>query len=134
MAEFREATLLASGARTTTQTLDPSAISGAANVYQSALSGDANILEVYVNLTAFTTAASLTLSIEAFDEIANAWVSILAAAALTATGTKRLLIGPELVTAANAVLASMVPARWRVVATHGNANSHTYHVVARVIR
>jgi len=133
MAQFHEGTLLASGARTTTQTLDPASIAGASAVYAGTVAGDCEVLEVFCNLTAFTTAASLTLSVEFYDTASAAWVSVLAAAALTATGTKRLLIGPELVTAANAVLASLVWPRWRVVATHGNANSHTYSVTCRAI-
>jgi len=133
MAQFHEGTLLASGARTTTQTLDPASISGASAVYTGVLDGQCKILEVFCNLTAFTTTASLTLSVEFYDATNSAWVSVLAATALTATGTKRLLIGPELVTAANAVLAALVWPRWRVVATHGNANSHTYSVACRAI-
>lgn len=133
MSQFHEGTLLASGARTTTQTLDPASIAGASTVYQGALIGNTEVLEVFTNLTAFTTTASLTMSVEFYDPNSAAWVSVLAATALTATGTKRLLIGPRLVTAANAVLASLVWPRWRVVMTHGNANSHTYSVSVRAL-
>lgn len=133
MSQYHEGTLLASGARTSTQTLDPASIAGAAAVYQGVLHGGTEVLEVFCNLTAFTTAASLTMSVEFYDENSTAWVSVLAATALTATGTKRLLIGPGLVTAANAVLAAMVWPRFRVVMTHGNANSHTYSVSARAV-
>lgn len=133
MSQFHEGTLLASGARTTTQTLDPASIAGASAVYQGVLEGECEVLEVFCNLTAFSTTASLTMSVEFYDTNSAAWVSVLAATALTATGTKRLLIGPRLVTAANAVLASLVWPRWRVVMTHGNANSHTYSVSARVV-
>jgi hypothetical protein len=88
----------------------------------------ADIIEVFCDLTAFVTTASLTLSIEAHDAAKGGFVSILAATALTAVGSKRLIVGPSVPTAANASLTAIVPMRYRIVATHGNGNSHTYSI------
>jgi hypothetical protein len=126
---FAEAVLLASGARTTTQTLDPVGT----RVNEVGITGNALLLEVCVNLTAFTTAASLTPSIEFWDVGAGAWVSVLAGAALAANGTVILRVGPYQPVVANLTLGSIVWPRWRVVVTHGNANSHTYSVSARIV-
>ena len=126
MARVTEAILLASGARTTTQTIGP-------YVNPDSI-GDVIGIEVVLDLTAFTTAASLTLSIEEWNQGAGAYRTVLAATALAANGVKRLLITPITPTAANATQSGLVGNQYRVVVTHGNANSHTYSVTAKILR
>lgn len=121
MARVDEQVILASGARTTTQTLGP--------YTNSDEGGEVRAIEALVNLTAFTTAASLTLSIE--EEIDGTWRQVIAATALTATGASRLRLGPDFPVTANVSATGLVGARFRIVVTHGNANSHTYSVVLR---
>ena len=126
MARVTEGILLASGARTTTQTLGPYANPDSL--------GDVIGIEVVLDLTAFTTAASLTLSIEEWNQGSGAYRSVLAATALAANGVKRLLITPVTPTAANATQSGLVGNQYQVVVTHGNANSHTYSVTAKILR
>lgn len=118
-----ETVILASGARAATQTLGPYANPDADGAIHS--------LEVVLDLTAFTTAASLTLSIEEYNEGSGAFRQIVAAAALAANGVKRLRIGPEMPQVANVSETQIVGRQYRVVVTHGNANSHTYSVTIK---
>lgn len=121
-----EAVILASGARTTTQTLGPYA--------NPDDRGDIVAIEVVLDLTAFTTAASLTLSIEEYNEGAGAFRQVVAAAALVATGVKRLRYGPSYPAVANVSETGNVGRQYRVVVTAGNANSHTYSVTVKRVR
>lgn len=125
-----EEVILASGARTATQTLGP--------FFNPDDSGQVEGIEVVLDLTAFTTAASLTLSIEEF--VPNAatgagnFRQVLAAVALTATGTTRLRYGPRFPETANQSRTGYVGTQYRVVVTHGNANSHTYSVTVKRVQ
>lgn len=121
---MREPVLLVSGARATTQTLGPYTNPDDA--------GDIDAFEVILDLTAFVTAASLTLSIEewvASDNVGGgAYRTVLAGVALVATGQSRLRIGMTYPDVANLSRADHIGSRYRVVVTAGNANSHTYSV------
>lgn len=123
MAHIDEELALASGARTTTQTLGP--------YPEVDAGGEVRAVEVVLNLTAFTTAASLTLSIEEDVTGAGTWVTSIAGVAVTANGASRIRLGPDFPISANASQTGLIPGRWRVVVTHGNANSHTYSVLIR---
>lgn len=109
-----ETALLPSAARTTTQTFD------------DLLAFNAKALEVILDLTAFTTAASLTVTIDLKDPNSGKYINILTGAAIVANGTQRLRISPHLAAVANQVANDHVPATFRITVTHGNANSHTY--------
>jgi hypothetical protein len=109
---------LASAARTTTET----------GAQRNTSADHADFIEVLLDMTAFVTTASLTLSIDQWDTAKAGYVQMLASTALTANGQKRLTVGPTSPTAANATLTAIVPLLYRVVVTHGNANSHTYSV------
>lgn len=127
MTALAQTVLLATGARTTTQTLGAYANPDETGIVEA--------IEVVVDLTAFTTAASLTLSFQEFvpdGAGSGTWSTIISAAALTATGQARLRIGPEFTSAANVAVSAFVAPSYRVVVTHGNANSHTYSVVAKI--
>lgn len=130
MASVAEGVLLASGAQTTTQTLDPVAITTAAPLV-SGFMGIPRALEVIVDTSAAAT-GSVTVSIQEFDIAAGTWANVLATTAITATGRVRLVIGMGVSSAANASLSMIPPKRWRVVATANNANSQTYSISARV--
>lgn len=118
--------LLASGARTTTQTLGPYA--------NPDNEGDIETIEIVLSLTAFSTAASLTLSIEEANPTTGTFEQVIAATALTATGVKRLRIGTHTPNTANENQCGIVGNLYRVVVTHGNANSHTYSVSQKAWR
>jgi hypothetical protein len=121
---IRQVVILATGARATTQTLGP--------FFNPDDAGDVSAIDVVVDLTAFTTAASLTLSVEEFvenDAVGGGnWRSSIASVALTAAGQARVRIGASYSNVANQSLGDHIGKRYRVVVTHGNANSHTYSV------
>lgn len=78
-------------------------------------------LRVVVDLTAFTTAASLTVTIDTFDDLTGKWVNVATGTAIAAVSTVGLL-------------AQGLAGKYRVTVTHGNANSHTYSVTAHLSR
>jgi len=91
-----------------------------------------------LNLTAFTTAASLTLRLEAINplsgnplEDASIWATSAVVIAVSATS---MLVGPFWTDAIFTVLDTKIyiplPAFWRANVLHGNANAHTYTVDA----
>lgn len=126
MSQVTEAILLASGARTTTQTLGP--------YFNPDTSGNVCGIEVAVDLTAFVTAASLTVTIEEYIEGKGAFVAVLTSAVIAATGTTLLRYRPLAAEIANLSTNGHLGKQYRVVVTHGNANSHTYSVTAKLIR
>lgn len=110
-------TVLPSAARTTDQTVD-------VDITTTRYRG----LIVVTDLTAFTTAASLTVSVLGRDPLSGKTFTLLASAAITAVGTNVLKVGRGLTAAANLVANDLVPPHLRVFADLGNANSHTYSV------
>lgn len=80
--------------------------------------GAFSTLRLVLDLTAFVTAASLTVTVEMFDPLSNKWVNVLTSSAITAVSVNGL--GPI----------SGLRGQVRVTVTHGNANSHTYSVAA----
>lgn len=78
-------------------------------------------LRVVLDLTAFTTAASLTVTIDTLDQLTNKWVNVATGTAITAVSTVGLL-------------ATGLAGPYRVTVTHGNGNSHTYSVTAHLGR
>lgn len=109
--------ILPSAARTTDQTVD-------VDISTSRYRG----IILVTDLTAFATAASLTMSIRGRDPVSGKTFPILTSAAIVAVSTNVLRVGPELVAAANLVAVDLVPPHMQIFADHGNANSHTYSV------
>jgi hypothetical protein len=89
---------------------------------------NARSLSVVVDLTAFTTAASLTVSIDMKDPVSGKYIAVLTGALINANGTQRLRISPHLAAVANQVANDLCPATFRITVTHGNGNNHTYTV------
>ena len=83
---------------------------------------------VVLDLTAFVTAASLTLKVQFFDEASAKYVDILAGAAVVAVSTVTYRVYPGLTAVANVDVNGVLPSKWRILVTHGNGNSHTYSV------
>lgn len=106
------AILLASGARTTTQTS------------ADQINYNGTHLHIILDITSAGT-GSVTVSIEGKD--ANGiYRQLLVGVAETTTGTKVYKIGPGFGVLANAASADMVPRTFRVIITANNANSMTY--------
>lgn len=110
-----DATLLASGERTTTQT--------GADITNSVHRG----IRVVLDMTAVGT-GSVTLSIEAKDVASGKYVVLLTGAAVTTNSTNVYKVYPGLTAAANAVASDVLPRTFRIVVTAGNANPATYSV------
>lgn len=71
---------------------------------------------IIVNVSAFTS-GSITPTIEAYNVASSAWYTILTGAAISATGTTVLKVGPAITPATNVAVSDFLPASWRVKLT-----------------
>lgn len=111
-----EATLLASAARTTTQTsADLTNFSGQ------------GVLIVVLDMTTVGT-ASVTVSIDGKDSASGKYYNLLTGAAITTISTNRYRVGPSVTAVANSIAQDYLPRIFRIVVTANNANSGTYSV------
>jgi hypothetical protein len=110
-----DTTLLASGARTTTQTQADQTNAGHKGI------------RVVTDITSAGT-GSITVSIDAKDPASGKYVPMLASAALATNQTKTLFIYPGSLNTANAAANDSLPLKWRIIVTANNANSVTYSV------
>lgn len=85
---------------------------------------------IVINTTAVSGASSVVFNIEGFAPLANVWYTLLASAAITATGTVRLTVNPYITNSANVAASDVLPPVWRVRPVHGTADSTTYSVEA----
>lgn len=104
---------LASGARTTTQTIADIDTNGA------------RYLNVVLDMTTVGT-GSVTLTINGKDSASGKYYSILSGAAVTTNSTNRYRVGPNVTAAANSVAQDYLPDTIQLVVTANNANSATY--------
>lgn len=111
-------TILASAARTTTQTGSD----------QSNNSGRG--IRVVLDMTNVAAGPSVTLSIEAKDNASGKYVALLTGAAVTTVSTNVYVVYPGLTPVAGLVVSDALPRTWRVTVTANNANSGTYSVGA----
>lgn len=114
-------TILASAARTATPTAVAQGTAGYRGVH------------VVIDVTAVTATPSVVPTIDGYDDLSGKWYNLLTGAAITATGTTVLKIYPGIGTVANAAASDILPATWRVVMTHGDADSITYSVAANLL-
>jgi hypothetical protein len=111
----KEATLLASAARTTTQTS-----ADIANPY-------ANAVTVVLDMTTVGT-GSVTVSIQGKDTASGKYRTLLTGAAITTNSTNTYKVGPNIAASANAIAQDYLPSTLRIVVTANNANTATYSV------
>lgn len=114
-------TILASAARTATVNGDLQ--------YNNAGRG----VHVVIDATAAADTPSVVFTIQGYDPVSQKYYTILASAAIVGTGTTVLKVYPGITAAANASVSDVLPRLWRVIATHGDADSITYSVAASVI-
>lgn len=110
-----EATLLASAARTTTQT--------SADI----INYNWKKLVVVLDMTVVGT-GSVTVTIDGKDTASGKYYNILTGAAIVTNSTNRYRIGETLAAAANSVAQDYIPRIIRIVVTANNANTATYSV------
>ena len=82
----------------------------------------------YINVTAASATPSVVFTIAGEEPISGTAYTILASAAITATGLTVLRVHPALTAAANTIAKNMLPAAVKVTATHADADSITYSV------
>jgi hypothetical protein len=88
---------------------------------------------VFVNCSAIAATPSVVANIEGWDPGSNTWYLILASTAIVAVSTRKLVVAPGITAAANASVADVLPATWRVNMVHGDADSITYTVSASLV-
>lgn len=88
---------------------------------------------MYVDIEIETTASSTPSTVVNVEAVtaSGAWVVILSSAAIAANGVITMRFGPDVATTANLSAPLVLPNTIRVRPVHGNANSHTYSIVAR---
>lgn len=117
-----DATILASAARTAT--------SNTADLTNTGARG----LHLVIDVTAVALTPSVVFTIQGKDAISGKYYTLLASAAITATGTTVLRVYPGLTAAANTVANDVLPRTWRLLFTHADTDSITYSVGASLIR
>lgn len=88
---------------------------------------------VVIDVTAISASPSVVFTIEGKDPASGKYYTILASAAIVGTGTTVLRVSPQLTAAANTIAKDMMPAVWRITATHADADSITYTVGASLV-
>lgn len=83
-------------------------------------------VRVDIDITAFS-GTSITFTVQYYDPGKGDWLTLLASAALSATGHTTLHIHPAMTAAANSIAAAILPRRWRVTPS-GTITSVTYSV------
>lgn len=90
-------------------------------------------VRVHIKTTADPASASITYTIQGKDDITGDYYTLLASAAVAATGDTFLTIYPNIAVAANVSASNVLPAFWRVNCVAGNADSMTYQVTAELL-
>lgn len=91
-------------------------------------------LHLVIDVTAVSATPSVVFTIKGKDPVSGQVWTILASAAITATGTTVLRVYPGLTAAANAVASDVLPPVWQVTAVHADADSITYSVTAHLVK
>lgn len=115
------ATVFASAARTATVNSELFESQGARGVH------------VIIDVTAASATPSVVFTIQGYSGLGDDYYTLLASAAITGTGTTVLKVFPGATAAANLAANDTLPPRWRVIATHGDADSITYSVMANLL-
>jgi hypothetical protein len=90
-------------------------------------------VRVHIDVTAIAATPSVVFTVQGKDTITGDYYTLLASAAVTATGDTFLLVYPTVTAVANAAANNVLPASWRVACVHGDADSITYTVTAELL-
>ena len=121
MADNQSVTLLASAARTATVATGDQG------------NNDYRGVHVIINVTAIASSPSVVATIQGKDELSGAYYTILASAAIEATGTTVLRVFPGATNASNLVANDVLPSTWRVNFVHADTDSITYSAAAQLV-
>lgn len=114
--EINEVTLFASAARTAT-------VNGTTQTNRFAKG-----IVFTVDSTAVGVTPSTVFTLQGQDPVSLKWYTILASAAVTTVATTTYTVFPGAPATANVSANFQLPRTWRLIATHGNATTHTYSV------
>ena len=118
---MKKTTVYSSAARTAT----PNAVTVACGRY--------NWLRVVIDVTAISSTPSVVCTIDGYSPLSGKYYNLLTAAAVTATGTTVLQVGPGLPVTSNLSANTVLPDTVRVTMTHGDSDSITYTVAAELM-
>ena len=90
-------------------------------------------LHLIIDATASADTPSVVFTVQGYSPLGNDFYTILASAAITATGTTVLRVYPGLAASANVSVSDCLPHLWRVLATHADGDSITYSVAATLL-
>lgn len=119
-ATIRE-TLYASAARTATPTASVVSMRGRRGV------------QVVIVATAASDTPSVVATIQCYDPLSDSFYTLLTSAAITGISTTVLTVYPGATAANNVSAGNVIPDLFKVVMTHGDADSITYSVSAHLI-
>lgn len=85
-------------------------------------------ITVVIDLTAFVTAASLTVTIQGKDPLSGKYYTLLVSTVIASVITTVMQVGPGLTASANLIANALVPRTYRISVAQGNGNSTTYSV------
>lgn len=88
---------------------------------------------IAIDVTVVPGVDTVTFTLQGKDPASAKYYTILASAALVATGTVVLRVGPGLTAAANVVANDLLPRTWRIITTHSAGTSFTYSVGATLV-
>jgi len=91
-------------------------------------------LHLIIDVTAVTSTPSIVPKIQGKDPISGKYYDLLIGAAITGTGTTVLKFFPAATAVTNLAANDFLPRVFRVVMTHGNANSATYSISANMLK
>lgn len=111
-----------------------SAVRAATNNSEDQKNRDAKGLHLIIDMTAVPGVDTVTFTIQGKDPLSGKYYTLLASAAIVAASTVVLKVYPGLTAAANLVASDVLPADWRVLATHSAGSNFTYSVGAQLIR
>lgn len=123
-------TVFASAARTATTTSAEVRVPGGVDGR-----GEYRGLVLLIDCTAIVSTPSVTFAVQTSSGPADAYAAVLTSAAVTAAGSTVLVVHPSVPTErANVLDQGPLESKWRVLATHGDADSITYSVTAYPVR
>lgn len=117
----RTITMLASAARTAT------------NNSSTFSNPRGRALRFHVDCTARAGSASTVFTFQGLDAVSGKYYTLLATAAVTTAAKTEYLVGLGNTVTANVSANVAAPVKFRVLATHGTADAHTYSVSAEIL-
>lgn len=94
--------------------------------------GRSKELRIVIDATAITATPSVVVTVDGIDSTSGKFFNIITSAAIVATGTTVLTVALGVTPAANVAVSAPLPQTFRVVATHGDADSITYSITAHL--